>query len=38
VVATDHTAFDYRRIAELPLVVDTRNALKAFSRRSIFAL
>ena len=38
VVATDHTAFDYRRIAELPLVVDTRNALKTFSRPSIFAL
>jgi hypothetical protein len=38
VVATDHTAFDYHRIAALPLVVDTRNALKAFSRPSIFAL
>ena len=38
VVATDHTAFDYGRIAALPLVVDTRNALKAFSRPSIFAL
>ena len=30
--------FDYSRIAELPLVVDTRNALNAFSRPSIFAL
>jgi UDP-N-acetyl-D-mannosaminuronate dehydrogenase len=29
VVATDHTEFDYARIAQLPLVVDTRNALKA---------
>jgi UDP-N-acetyl-D-glucosamine dehydrogenase len=38
VVATDHTAFDYSRIAGLPLVVDTRNALKAFKRPSIFAL
>jgi UDP-N-acetyl-D-glucosamine dehydrogenase len=38
VVATDHTAFDYPRIAELPLVVDTRNALKTFGRPSIFAL
>src|SRR5262245_49721777 len=38
VVATDHTAFDYHRIAELPLVVDSRNALKAFSRPSIFTL
>ena len=38
VVATDHTAFDYSRIAELPLVVDTRNALKGLSRPSIFTL
>jgi UDP-N-acetyl-D-mannosaminuronate dehydrogenase len=38
VVATDHTSFDYSRIADLPLVVDTRNALKAFKRPSIFAL
>ena len=38
VVATDHTAFDYSRIADLPLVVDTRNAMKAFKRPSIFAL
>lgn len=38
VVATDHTAFDYSRIAKLSLVVDTRNALKAFSRPSIFSL
>ena len=27
IVVTDHTAFDYQRIAALPLVVDTRNAL-----------
>ena len=27
VVATDHSTFDYKRIAALPLVVDTRNAL-----------
>jgi UDP-N-acetyl-D-glucosamine dehydrogenase len=38
VVSTDHTSFDYGRIAALPLVVDTRNALKAFSRPSIFRL
>jgi UDP-N-acetyl-D-glucosamine dehydrogenase len=38
VVATDHTEFDYARIAQLPLVVDTRNALKAFARPSIFTL
>jgi len=35
VIATDHTSFDYARIAAVPLVVDTRNALKAFSRPSI---
>jgi UDP-N-acetyl-D-glucosamine dehydrogenase len=28
VVATDHSVFDYDRIASLPLVVDTRNAVK----------
>jgi UDP-N-acetyl-D-glucosamine dehydrogenase len=28
VVATDHSAFDYDRIASFPLVVDTRNAIK----------
>jgi UDP-N-acetyl-D-glucosamine dehydrogenase len=38
VVTTDHTAFDYGRIAGLPLVVDTRNAMKAFKRPSIFTL
>ena len=29
VIATDHSEFDYDRIARLPLVVDTRNALKS---------
>ncbi|MQA30413.1 MAG: nucleotide sugar dehydrogenase [Luteitalea sp.] len=38
VVATDHSAFDYRRIAGLPLVVDTRNALQGFTGASIFRL
>jgi UDP-N-acetyl-D-glucosamine dehydrogenase len=38
VVATDHSAFDYAKIAAMPLVVDTRNALKAFARPSIFSL
>jgi UDP-N-acetyl-D-glucosamine dehydrogenase len=38
VVATDHTGFDYRRIAKLPLVVDTRNALKSFAGPAIFTL
>jgi UDP-N-acetyl-D-glucosamine dehydrogenase len=39
VVATDHSQFDYTAIARLPLVVDTRNALKSTSeRRSVFRL
>jgi UDP-N-acetyl-D-glucosamine dehydrogenase len=38
VVATDHTAFDYTRIAAMALVVDTRNALKSSMRPSIFRL
>jgi UDP-N-acetyl-D-glucosamine dehydrogenase len=38
VVATDHAGFDYTRIAQLPLVVDTRNALKAFAGPAIFTL
>ena len=38
VVATDHSVFDYARIAALPLVVDTRNALKSFAKPSIFSL
>ena len=38
VVATDHTAFDYSRVAEMPLVVDTRNALKGIGGPTIFRL
>ena len=38
VVTTDHTAFDSARIAALPLVVDSRNALKAFPQPTIFRL
>jgi UDP-N-acetyl-D-glucosamine dehydrogenase len=38
VVATDHDAFDYGRIAAMPIVVDTRNAMKAFTETSIFRL
>jgi UDP-N-acetyl-D-glucosamine dehydrogenase len=38
VVATDHSDFDYGRIAALPLVVDTRNALKGASGPAIFRL
>jgi len=28
VVATDHSTFDYSKVASMPLVVDTRNAIK----------
>jgi UDP-N-acetyl-D-glucosamine dehydrogenase len=38
VVATDHGVFDYQRIAGLPLVVDTRNALSGHAKSSIFRL
>jgi UDP-N-acetyl-D-glucosamine dehydrogenase len=38
VVATDHRAFDYASIARMPLVVDTRNALKGCAQSSIFRL
>jgi UDP-N-acetyl-D-glucosamine dehydrogenase len=39
VIVTDHSAFDPSRIAScLPLVVDTRNALKGVNRPSIVRL
>jgi UDP-N-acetyl-D-glucosamine dehydrogenase len=38
VITTDHQAFDYARIAKLPLVVDTRNKLKGYTQPSIFRL
>jgi UDP-N-acetyl-D-glucosamine dehydrogenase len=38
VIATDHTEFDYSRIAKLPLVVDTRNALKSVEAPTIVRL
>ena len=38
VIATDHTQFDYARIAQFPLVVDTRNALKFSHAPTIFRL
>ena len=38
VIATDHTEFDYSKIARLPLVVDTRNALKSIDASTIFRL
>jgi UDP-N-acetyl-D-glucosamine dehydrogenase len=38
VITTNHTVFDYTRIASLPLVVDTRNALAGDTRETIFRL
>ena len=38
VIATDHAAFDYEKIAKMPLVVDTRNALKGVTGPNIFKL
>jgi UDP-N-acetyl-D-glucosamine dehydrogenase len=38
VIATDHRVFDFPRIASMPLVVDTRNALSKFQSPSIFRL
>ncbi len=38
VITTDHSAFDYARLAAMPLVVDTRNALKGLSGPNIFRL
>ena len=39
VLCTDHEVFDYPRMAsELPLIVDTRNALKGHDRPTIFRL
>jgi UDP-N-acetyl-D-glucosamine dehydrogenase len=39
VIVTDHRVFDYRQIADmLPVIVDTRNALREFRRPSVFTL
>ncbi len=39
VICTDHKVFDYERMAaNVPLIVDTRNALKGIDRPSIFKL
>jgi UDP-N-acetyl-D-glucosamine dehydrogenase len=38
VVATDHTVFDYAAISRLPLVVDTRNALRGTASPTVFML
>jgi UDP-N-acetyl-D-glucosamine dehydrogenase len=38
VIATDHTSFDYSRIAEMPLVMDSRHALKGVAKPSVFRL
>jgi UDP-N-acetyl-D-glucosamine dehydrogenase len=39
VLCTDHSAFDYRAMIErIPLIVDTRNALKGFAAPAIVRL
>ena len=38
VIATDHRVFDFSKIAKMPLIVDTRNALSQFHESSIFRL
>ncbi len=38
VIATDHGTFDYARIAGMPLVVDTRNAIKNIATAGLFRL
>jgi UDP-N-acetyl-D-glucosamine dehydrogenase len=38
VITTDHAAFDYNTLAALPLIVDTRNALKGHSGDNIIRL
>jgi UDP-N-acetyl-D-glucosamine dehydrogenase len=38
VLTTDHSAFDYERLSRLPLIVDTRNALKAYTSPNIVRL
>jgi len=38
VITTDHTGFDYARLAALPLIVDTRNALKGMTGANIVRL
>jgi len=38
VITTDHSAFDYPRLAKLPLIVDTRNALKGMTGANIVRL
>ena len=38
VIITDHSAFDYAQLAALPLIVDTRNALKAYAGAQILRL
>lgn len=38
VIITDHAAFDYAQLAALPLIVDTRNALKAYAGAHIVRL
>ena len=39
VIITDHKVFDYHSmVTRLPLLVDTRNALKGVTRKNVFRL
>jgi len=38
VIATDHASFDYGLISQMPLVVDTRNAIKGATGPNVFKL
>ena len=38
VITTDHAGFDYPKLATLPLIVDTRNALKGYTGANIVRL
>lgn len=38
IIATDHAKFDYAAIAKMPLVVDTRNAIKGHRGSNVFKL
>ena len=37
-LTTDHSVFDYARLAKVRLIVDTRNALKEFAGPSVVRL
>jgi UDP-N-acetyl-D-glucosamine dehydrogenase len=39
VICTDHSVFDYdEMVSQVPLIVDSRNALKDYDRPTIFRL